>query len=83
MSYICEVSNNLFSVFPTWSFLIFTLTFILAALILIITGTSFGITVNWVSDFYQSTFHSNLQIFYPLEVTHRVAILQLCSTTVF
>ena len=70
MSYTCEVSDNPFSGFPTWSFVDFTLIPILSALISFITGASFGIIVNWVLDFYQSVFHSNLQRIHPLEVNH-------------
>ena len=83
MSYICEISINLSSTFPTWSFLNLTLILILGALISFITRASFGIIVNWVLDFYQSIFHSNLQRTYPLEVTHLVWVLQSCLTTVF
>ena len=75
MSYTFEVSYNLFSVFPTWSFLFFTLTLMLGALISFITGASFGIIVNWVLDFYQRIFHSNLQRIHYLKVIDRVRTL--------
>ena len=61
MSYNCEVSNSFFSAFSTWSFFIFTLIFLLGALISFLTGASFVIIVNWVLDFSQSLFHSNRQ----------------------
>ena len=72
MSYTCEVSNNLFSTFPTWLFLVFTLILLLGALISFITGASFGIIVNWVLDFYQIIFHSNRPRTNPQEVCHRI-----------
>ena len=71
MSYTCEVSDSLFSAFPRWSFVIFTVILLLGALISFITGAS-GIIFNWVLDFYQSIFHSNLRRIHPLEVVHRV-----------
>ena len=83
MSYKCEVSNNPFSTFPTWSFLIFSLILILGALIPFITGASFGIIVNWVLDFSQSIFYSNRQRIYPQEVFYRVWTFQLSFTPVF
>ena len=72
MSYICEVSGNLFSTFPIWSFLIFSLIVILGALISFVTGASFGIIVNWVLDFSQSILYSNRQRIFLQEVFHRV-----------
>ena len=72
MSYNCVESGNLFSTFPTWSFLIFRLILILGALISFITGASFGIIVNWVLDFSQSILYSNRQRIYLQEVFHRV-----------
>ena len=72
MSYNCEVLNNLFSASPLWSFLFFTLILVLGALISFTTGASFGIIVNWVLNFHQSIFHSNLQRIYPFEETHRI-----------
>ena len=72
MSYNCEVSGNLFSTFPTWSFLIFSLIHILGALISFNTGASFGIIVNWVLDFSQSILYSNRQRIHLQEVFHRV-----------
>ena len=83
MSYNCEVSNNPFSTFPTWSFLIFSLILILGALIPFITGASFGIIVNWVLDFSQSNFYSNRQRIYPQEVFYRIWTFQLSFTPVF
>ena len=61
MGYNCEVSKNLFSTCPTWSFLMFSLLLILGALISFITGASCGIIINWVLDFSQSLLHSNRQ----------------------
>ena len=72
MSYNCEVSNNPFSTFPTWSYLIFSLILILGALISFINGASFGIIVNWVLDFSLSIFQSNPQRIYLEEVFHRI-----------
>ena len=63
MSYTCGVSDNLVSAFPTWSLVILTLIIILGVMISFITGASFGITVNWDLEFYQSIFHSNLHSF--------------------
>ena len=80
MSYNCEVSNNFFSAFPTWSFLIFTSFFILGALISYITGASFGIIVNWVLDFSQSLLHSHRQRIYLHEVFIRIWLLQMWLT---
>ena len=61
MSYNCEVSKNLFSTCPTWSFLMFSLVRILGALISFLTAASCGIIINWVLDFSQSFLHSNRQ----------------------
>ena len=72
MSYNCELSKNLFSTFPTWSILIFGLVSILGALISFITGTSFGIIINWVLDFRQSVFISKQRRIYIQELFHQV-----------
>ena len=72
MSYNCEVSDNLFSVFPTWCFLIFSLSLILGALISFITGASFGILANWVLDSIQSLLQSNRQRIRRQEVVRLV-----------
>ena len=72
MSYICGKSDNPFSAFPTWSYVIFSLILILGALISFVTGASFGIIVNWVIDFYQRIFQLNLRRIYPIEVIQGV-----------
>ena len=61
MSYNCEVSKNLFSTCPTWSFSMFSLILIMGALISFITGASCGKIIDWVLDFSQSLLHSNRQ----------------------
>ena len=61
MSYNCEVFNNFFSTFSTWSFLFFSLIFLLGASISFLTGASFVVIINWVLDFSQSFLHSNRQ----------------------
>ena len=71
MSYTCEVSNNPFSAFPTWSFFVFTLILLLGALISFIAGASFGIIVNWFLNFFQSIFHSNPRRIHPQELIFR------------
>ena len=68
MSYNCKVSKIFFSAFPTWSFLSFTLIFLLGALISFFSGASFVMKVNWVLDFSQSLFHSIRQRNYTQEV---------------
>ena len=72
MSYNCEVSNNFFSAYPTWSFLLFTLISLLGALLTFLTGASFVLIENWVLDFSRSFFHSYRQRIYTQEVRRLV-----------